>query len=615
MLYRFNLALNRDTSEQDFYSLIYRVHYYVTYIIYVVCNISKFAWCSFGVSNMASETGAGKRKLLQESHEAAHILIGKFTSGTLRAAAGSFLRQLVRRELKSSQGVKSVQIERSDLDEVYEATSTLGYDWADQIMSPFDEDISLVGSGEYFIAQEYARIIRATVARAGFLENTRDEGISTDLGAGVTAEPSSDEDDSESEVEEYNTSEQIDMDRKIHDPCSLRVNTRNQGRSITTTSSSSLSKTNKRRRSLNYDDDKSSTSDESSSTDKDDVWLPTHPLSATTNGIHLPIAKVLSNDSNSSKPVGYGVLGKPAPFMSTPSNEENDEIIKYKIYKLDKRASTGTTHWYGGGWDTICEAASYLSDRNKKSLGDKQEYEIVPKRLAEAENASRPEHSGDIGALADVGNSDGEIPAWKESMYGKQVLSLLKAKKRKLALEKNQEDIEQEPEVEEETRADELLGRKPSNLHEEIWTWEEIQEEISRSHGRKLLEDVVHESGEVCSEHLDRIINMFQGAVKRLGDVHLWEQGINGPLEKTRGVLKRTWRERMGEGKRERGKNGINPYEIRFSNIVKSESKCDDFFEIDLGSCLLEIVGKDSVKKLHAFRSIEVTLFDSVKDS
>mmetsp|Transcript_1232 Transcript_1232/g.1977 ORF Transcript_1232/g.1977 Transcript_1232/m.1977 type:complete len:562 (-) Transcript_1232:780-2465(-) len=560
---------------------------------------------------MASERGAtpGKRKLLQESHEAAHTLIGKFASGTLRVAAASFLRQLVRQELNSSQDVKSVQIGRADLDEVYDATSTLGHEWANQIMSPFDNDISLIGSDEYFIAQEYARIIRAIVAQAGFLEHRNGE-ITTDLGAAAGSEPLSEEDlESEDIVEECNISEQRKMERLISDPCSLRQS--NQERSVTASSSSNNK--HKRRRSTDTDSDKSSNSESSDN----DIWLPSHPL-ATTNGIHFPIAEVLMKVKHFKL---KGALGRPAPFMSAPSSEEHDALLKYKIFKLDKRANAGETHWCGGGWKNICETAAFLSSRNS-SIGDgnrdKQEYEIVPKRLAEAQRATALSgNSVDVDVFADADDDDDdddevEIPAWKKSIYGKQMMAVLRTKKRKSLLEKKQKQVKEEHVINlQETTTDSLEGREPSTFHQEIWSWGEVQEEISRTCGEQFVEDAVHETGEV---YADYPLNMVQGAVKRLGDIHLWEQGIKGPSEKTTGVLKRTWRERMGEGKRERGKNGINPNEARFSNIVKSETKSDEYFDVDLGSCILEIVGKDGIKKLHAFRSIEVSLFDSEKD-
>uniref|UniRef100_A0A7S2LEI3 Uncharacterized protein n=1 Tax=Leptocylindrus danicus TaxID=163516 RepID=A0A7S2LEI3_9STRA len=474
-------------------------------------------------------------------------------------------------------------------------------------MSPFDNDISLIGSDEYFIAQEYARIIRAIVAQAGFLEH-RNGDITTDLRAAVGSEPSSEENvDSEDIVEEYNISEQREMERMICDPCSLRQI--NQERSVTTSSSSNNKR--KRRRSTDAGSDKSSNSD--SSADDSDLWLPSHAL-ATTNGMHLPIAEVLMKVKRFKS---KGALGRPAPFMSRPSNEDNDALLKYKIFKLDKRANAGETHWCGGGWKNICETAAYLSSRND-GKGDKQEYEIVPKRLAEAERAAAlSRNSGDVAVYADDDDDDDdevEIPAWKKSIYGKQMMSVLRTKKRKSLLEKKQKEVEEEHVINvQETTTDSLEGREPSTFHQEIWSWGEVQEEISRTCGEQFVEDVVHETDEAYAEKVSPI-NMVQGAVKRLGDIHLWEQGIKGPSEKTTGVLKRTWRERMGEGKRERGKNGINPNEARFSNVVKSETKSDEYFDVDLGSCLLEIVGKDGIKKLHAFRSIEVSLFDSEKD-
>merc|ERR1712232_820740 len=195
-------------------------------------------------------------------------------------------------------------------------------------------------------------------------------------------------------------------------------------------------------------------------------------------------------------------------------------------------------------------------------------------------------------------------PAWKESIYGKQMMSVLRTKKRKSLLEKKRKEVEEEHVINvQEATTGSLEGREPSTFYQEIWSWGEVQEEISRTCGEQFVEDVVHETDETYAEQVNPM-NMVQGAVKRLGDIHLWEQGIKGPSEKTTGVLKRTWRDRMGEGKRERGKNRINPNEARSSNIVRSETKSDEYFDVDLGSCLLEIVGKDGVKKLHAFRSI-----------
>ena len=423
--------------------------------------------------------------------------------------------------------------------------------------------------------------------------------------------------------------------------------------------------------------------------------LPAALPSSSLSLVHIPNPTILSQDqlqsnsnaSNSND--SYLLYGQPGMSMPKPMNvrEQIDSIDEMAYDDDDNHHHTMWPH----GWDIIQEQAEKNRERmNPQKLsgkgglndhdGEKEVMEVIPRSLLDNELVTGGDANGDGdangtgrggGRDSNVNDNDGPVFVEAGADGDVQRVSATRAFQktstlRKMIPRRRRDDNDADADDrnggggEEENTANNtareteqiaIVGKQPSAYSDVQWTSQEIKDDLGESARESLEKTMLHNDEETEKEY-----HSCQGALKMVGNIHLWEQirakqwkGIMDDIpagdesEAHDIVDKRVLKMRKSvhrKAKRQRLYPNFEPGTKASGHVSKLTSKivragegqegvltssigdADGFgkqcIELDLGECTVALLvpakGDDSSndipreRKVLAFRSLEISL-------
>jgi len=293
---------------------------------------------------------------------------------------------------------------------------------------------------------------------------------------------------------------------------------------------------------------------------------------------------------------GGGPYGLPSVHMSNPVESHND-LVEYNLQKLERKVKSGNTNWYGPqNWSMVKRFNKLVSGRsismNRKFFTKEQEeFEVVPRSIADKFES------------IDNGNSESIVDVIEKSINsGIFRPSDIKLLKKKGGLQNEKLNTRKEIFTHKI-----MSGRDPASIgQEESWQMNEILEEIDGTEfGKRVENAMLHR---LVDE--DDVFNRFQGGLKSLGQIHIWEHADTED-EAEKFPFEQAIKERLG-GKKlcaKRKAKDLTSSDQK-SKVTRTEAMDVEFMEVDMGGCIVELTNEDGTDKdLHAFRSIEMSLF------
>ena len=491
--------------------------------------------------------------ILTESQKAAETLFYRVARKTLLATSTALLREFVSSQIKekrkvaneststASVEIPSVSICQSDLNNIYETTAQIGLAWIEELKQGSDDQNGVLDTYINAIQMAVEKRMFSSTALGDNTDENKQDLDTPDKTSNVHIA------ESESDISSNTSLSNAQLRIKYKDPCCLLGH---------------LSDLN--------DDDQLS------------------------------------------------CFGKPAPNMTFPYTKDTkvnkdhySQWIKFQIQKLDDEARQGNTSWYGKGmhgWSAVDEECSRVITRAhdfSSFMKQKEELEIIPKGLVTVElpeNDSQRELEQNLTSLPESQQTmtdDSGVPLWKSSMFTPGIKRELKRKRKREGQQVSNVDFTLDRK-----KYSLPTGRIPSSLGEVRWSMNDIKEDVEKQFDpieTRLLSNAFHNLDEVQTSS----IHLIQGAAKRVGEIHIWEQDRDIDEELHESVTSKVIRERVRSGKIP---STFSCSKQMPSRLLRSEIDGKEIFEIDMGSCLVELVDDVNVKHLHAFRSLELSL-------
>lgn len=495
--------------------------------------------------------------VLTESHKAAERLYYRVARKTLKAASASLLRefvtsQIVEKREKVSQ-IPNVVLSQKDLNQIYDDAAAIGLGWIKELLDRSDDD-------DDEVTATYVKAIRMAVEKREFFNLFLLDGEKKDV--------------------------------------------RNSNNIFNNTS-------------MYKAEDVGASDEVIDSKDGNHLNLNSNEVSRVEQ---LRMRQVidpccLRSSIWKNKQTQTPSFGEPSPKIAHPytqdrriSKEMQAQWTKLQIQKLDAQARRGSTRWLGkgaNGWNAIVDECSRVNARAhdySNFAKQREELEIIPRQLVDDSKAKAGDDKGlsnlSIGTGTE-GNIDAlSLPSWKLPIFSSNAKRELN-QKRKRSIKETVKPITEKDRL----PLDLVInGRSPSSLGEARWAMNDVKRHVEQwfnPHDERLLSHVLHSLEDTQTS---KAVHSIQGAAKPVGEIHVWEQNKAG--DEYISVTRKVIRERVGV-------NGT-PYTFnnsRKSRILRTETKENETFEIDMGSCLLELFDeKTQSKNIYAFRSLELSL-------
>ena len=180
-----------------------------------------------------------------------------------------------------------------------------------------------------------------------------------------------------------------------------------------------------------------------------------------------------------------------------------------------------------------------------------------------------------------------------------------------------------------------MIPRPPCPYSELEWTSCELSKEEQRKLDKELLHEIPEDDGDDAGTDWERSppplppTGIVAGHLRQFGNIQLWEKaGARGitvrvpdPLvdvgrakRRSKRLYRQAKTERLGY-RLERPNDARLEIDARLSKVVKATDgdKEDDeggaeYFEMDLGGCLLQVEGDDCTQRIMTFKSLEMSL-------
>jgi len=206
------------------------------------------------------------------------------------------------------------------------------------------------------------------------------------------------------------------------------------------------------------------------------------------------------------------------------------------------------------------------------------------------------------------------------------------------AAEAEEEDEEEKEDNSATVVSTPIVPRPPCTYSGQEWTVSDLRLSLGEGECKALEDEMIHpqslndQSGEQDEERRRRAPSplppscVISGHLQHLGSTQLWEKSKyrseeakedNTDIRKARRKRKRVYRkakaERMGGGRAEKDNDARLDIEKRISKVTRAfeaggeDGEGREWFELDIGGCLVEIDG-DETKDTLAFRTMEISL-------
>ena len=305
-------------------------------------------------------------------------------------------------------------------------------------------------------------------------------------------------------------------------------------------------------------------------------------------------------------------------------------------------------NWFYG-WDVIEKAVAEIPRKKRnymQQVETRKSYEVIPKSLAaEDSEVSSNNTNNHMSNSSKKENAQNDAARNEKDLANQSETDLVIAKSRSLYLEladrRRRYEQQQQFQLEFEESAETNIslwkgetqsqlvinGRAPSTIGEEMYDINDIRSELAVETGEmskeKLENEMIHKLPEEENDE-DEHANIIQGALKEVGAIHMWEQSSTDinmdsnslhEAKKVENLRKKYEKERLNMFANETtgitqnsAPNNAKKYKTKICRCTGINGK--EYMNLDLGECMMECIDNDGIKKLLAFRSLEICLVE-----